>query len=108
MKNFIKKCPFSTYAIFCLLFAAAIAILSHFFGSGYDDNGLGTVVFVLSVIWSFFAFPFYLASELLFLLNGGHGAPWHSVVAALIGLSFCLIADTVLIIYRKKYSRAVV
>ncbi len=105
LKPLIRKYPFTAYGIFCLLCAAAIAALSYFGGGYYDDSGIGGVVFLLDLIWSFLAFPFYLSSEMIFAVNDGIGIKGHALLASLLGLSLCGIADGILSLAREHSSR---
>lgn len=88
----IRKYPFLSYAAFSIAFMIVISLLERA-GGQYDDGGLGTVMFVLSMLWNVLAFPFYFSWELLFSLNGGRVMPRHMFIALAIGTTLCVLAE---------------
>ncbi|QNP40213.1 hypothetical protein [Lysobacter solisilvae (ex Woo and Kim 2020)] len=101
----IRQYPFLSYAAFSVLFLLAVALLERA-GSGYDDGGIGGVAFLLSMLWSVIAFPFYLSSELLFSLNDGKGVPGHMFIALAAGTTLCMLAEIGLHKWRRWRSGA--
>jgi hypothetical protein len=63
------------------------------YGHGYDDSGLGSVAFVLLLMWNFLAFPFYLVSEGLSALNNEKIIPGHELITALVVLIVLGVVD---------------
>ena len=79
----ITRNPFVVYGLMMMwgfLFNAGLERLGH----GYEDNGLGSLAFLLSIAWNFVAFPFYFVSEGLRTLNNGQSQPHHELITALI------------------------
>lgn len=71
-------------------------------GEGYDDGRFGTWAFGLSLIWNVIAFPFYLASEVLFSINDGNAIPMHFTVTAILGFSVIGAAE---LLWQRRKSR---
>jgi len=88
----IRKYPFLSYAAFSVLLLLTIGLVERA-GNGYDDGGMGGIAFLLSMVWSVLAFPFYVSSELLFSLNDGRGVPGHMFIALAIGTMLCVLAE---------------
>ena len=88
----LRQYPFLIYAACCVLLHLAVRLLETT-GDGYDDGGIGGLGFLLSMLWNVLAFPFYLSSELLFSLNGGRGVPGYMLIASVMGIILCMLAE---------------
>lgn len=101
----IRQYPVLAYGV-CSLFLAILAFLLGSLGAGYDDGGVGTVAFLLSVLWNVVAFPFYILSEGLFSLNNGVRMPGHWFVVTAMGFVICILGELVVRFVRQRNSRA--
>ena len=97
----INRYPFISYAAICLLVGTLLSSIS-LIGYGYNDGSVGSITFVLRILWSFLAFPFYLSSELLFSLNGGAAVSHHLLISSAMGVAFCAVCETVLHFVRSR------
>jgi hypothetical protein len=100
----IRKFPFITYAVCCVLSLVGIRMLGRA-GEGYDDHGLGTAAFLLKMLWNVFAFPFYLFAEMLSSLNGGRSYSGLGVDAWVMGIGSCILAEVALHLWRRARNR---
>lgn len=86
--------PFFLYGLVAIGGYWLIGSLSSF-GQGYDDRGIGTFLFLVSLVWNIVAFPFWFATEALFSLNEGHAVPGHGILSIAIVMPLLLILDFV-------------
>ena len=101
----VRQYPLLSYAALSVLFLMVVSLFARA-GNGYDDGGIGGVAFLLSLLWSVLAFPFYLSSELLFSLNGGKEMPGHMFIALAIGTTLCVLAEIGLHRWRRSRGAA--
>ena len=105
LPSIARRRPFSTYGLVCLAAYGLLAGIAAI-GRGYDDGGLGSLAFLLSLAWDLAAFPFLLVSEGLAAANKGHMMPGHSFVVAVIVMAGLWGLDQLWWRYRDRSRRA--
>jgi len=67
--TWLRKHPVVLYGLLMWLLGLSIDAAMH--GRAYDEDGLGTALFVSTLVWDVLAFPYSLTRELLYGSNGG-------------------------------------
>ena len=104
MPRLIRRFPFLSWGVVSIALLVPIEVFVQL-GTGYDDGGFGSAGFLLGLAWAWFAFPFHLASEALFELNGGRAHSLHDVIAFGVGGTFFVAAELVLQFARRRRGR---
>ena len=77
----------------CALVLLAMYVLLAPLNLEYDDNGLGSLLFLVSSVLGFF---FLAAGDALYSLNGNQWLRYHTMWTVLVGFPFYVLCDLLL------------
>ncbi|MEW5980484.1 MAG: hypothetical protein AB1898_32255 [Acidobacteriota bacterium] len=85
----VVRWPATTCALVLLAMYALLAPLNL----EYDDNGLGSLLFLVNSVLGFF---FLAAGDALYSLNGNQWLRYHTLCTVLVGFPFYVLCDLLL------------
>ena len=86
----------------CALVLLAMSILLHPLNRQYDDNGPGSLLFLIFSVLGFF---FLTAGDALFSLNGNQWLRYHTLCTVLVGFPFYVLCDLLLQFLRRVFKK---
>ena len=93
--RFVSCAPFTLYGILALVGT----ILMRALELSYDSGGIGGIV---ALTWPVWALPYWITSEIMFVLNDGHALSSHAIWVAIAGIALCATTDGVLALWCRR------